>query len=78
MAETELIISQHFQVHNLLMACIIKSTEETIILIKVKRFAVSFIHKCVHGKYELSKQYLERFLAGKDLHLCNSLYSLVK
>lgn len=33
MAETELIISQHFQVHNLLMTYIIKSTQETITLI---------------------------------------------
>lgn len=36
MAETELIISQHFQVHNLLMTYIIKSTQETIILITEK------------------------------------------
>lgn len=36
MAETELIISQHFQVYNLLMAYIIKSTQETITLITEK------------------------------------------
>lgn len=37
MAETELIISQHFQVHNLLMAYIIKSTQETVICITERK-----------------------------------------
>lgn len=36
MAEIELIISQLFQVHNLLMAYIMKNTRETIIFITEK------------------------------------------
>jgi len=51
MAKTELIISQHFQVHNLLMAYIIKSTKETIILItETEDFQYNLYTNACRGK----------------------------